>query len=98
MEVKQIKRGFGFGELAITSSRPRAATIRCLTECHLAVMSKADYLRVLARIEEKSKEDIINFFQSTPLFTNWSRNMLIKLHVCIEEKKVVNGQVVVEEG
>ena len=97
-EVKQLKKGVGFGELAITSGKPRASTIKCLTECDFATMSKNDYLRVLARIEEKSKEEIISFFQSTPLFQHWSRNMLIKLHVCIEERKVVTGQTVVEEG
>jgi CRP-like cAMP-binding protein len=44
-----MKSGKGFGELALSKERlmPRAATIRCITECHLGVMSKADYTKVL---------------------------------------------------
>jgi CRP-like cAMP-binding protein len=48
-----MRSGKGFGELALSKERlmPRAATIKCVTECHLAVMSKADYSKVLSRIE-----------------------------------------------
>ena len=32
-------------------NKPRAATIKCAEECHFGVMSKADYDKVLLRIE-----------------------------------------------
>jgi hypothetical protein len=35
------------------------ATIRCLEDCEMATMNKSDYLRILAKIDEKSKEEAI---------------------------------------
>lgn len=60
-EVKQITEGNSFGELALISNKPRAATIKCLENTDFAVMYKKDYLKVLLKIDEKSKEEIINF-------------------------------------
>jgi hypothetical protein len=37
----------GFGELALTYSKPRAATIQSLESTYLATMSKEDYMEVL---------------------------------------------------
>ena len=88
MEVKQIFAGQGFGELALISHKPRMATIKCLEDSEFAVMSKKDYLKILAKIDEKSKEELIQFFQNTPYFSHWSRAMVLKLLVCFHLKKV----------
>ena len=42
--------------MSLISSKPRAATIKCLTDCEFAIMSKQDYLTTLSKIDEKSKE------------------------------------------
>ena len=47
-------------------NKPRAATIKCTEECHLAVMSKADYDKVLSRIEQKNLNKIVEFLGSLP--------------------------------
>ncbi len=62
IEVKQMGNGQAFGELALISSKPRAATIKCLEDSEFAVMTKQDYLRTLVKIDEKSKEDQVQFF------------------------------------
>ena len=80
-----------FGELALISSKPRAATIKCLEPTDFAVMHKKDYLKVLVTIEEKSREEIIKFLQSTPYFSAISRQILLKLMMCFSEKKVVKN-------
>ena len=51
-QVIVMKDGNAFGELSLTKARlqPRLASILCLTECHLALMSKDDYNKVLAKI------------------------------------------------
>jgi cAMP-dependent protein kinase regulator/cGMP-dependent protein kinase 2 len=43
--------GKSFGELALISNKPRAATIRCLKDCHFAVIEKQNYEKVLQKIE-----------------------------------------------
>lgn len=50
-EIVCLKTGKSFGELALIKHKPRAATIKCVTDCHFAVMSKQDYKKVLSRIE-----------------------------------------------
>ena len=47
--------GAGFGELALVSDEllPRAATIKCIGQCHLAVMSKSNYNEVLSKIDAR---------------------------------------------
>lgn len=62
VEVHIIKQGEAFGELSLISDKPRAATIVCLENCYLATMNKKDYLKMLARIEDKQKEFVIQFF------------------------------------
>lgn len=61
-EVKQLFEGSAFGELALISEKPRAATIKCLTNCTFATMSKKNYLKTLARIDKKQQEQLIEFF------------------------------------
>jgi CRP-like cAMP-binding protein len=48
-EIKKIKTGNSFGELALINHEPRAATIKCLSTCYLAVLSKEDYAKVLRK-------------------------------------------------
>ena len=47
IEVLILRSGKAFGELALIKNKPRAATILCLTECHFAVMSKANNEKIL---------------------------------------------------
>ena len=43
VENKTLIEGDTFGELAIISKNPRAATISCLTDCYFAKMNASDY-------------------------------------------------------
>tara|TARA_B110000285_G_C14697890_1_gene412099 strand:+ start:75 stop:278 length:204 start_codon:yes stop_codon:yes gene_type:complete len=43
IENKTLVEGDTFGELAIISKNPRAATISCLTDCYFAKMNASDY-------------------------------------------------------
>lgn len=38
VKVSEMKSGQSFGELALINDAPRRATIRSVTECHLAVL------------------------------------------------------------
>lgn len=54
-QVVTMQAGTGFGELALEKERlvPRAATIQCARDCHLAVINKEDYDKVLRKIEQR---------------------------------------------
>lgn len=39
-EVAVLSGGKHFGELALTTNKPRAATVKCITNTHLMVLSK----------------------------------------------------------
>ena len=45
--------GCSFGELAIMHDRPRNATIKCLTRCHFATLSRKDYVETLNEIAKR---------------------------------------------
>jgi hypothetical protein len=76
-----MREGTGFGELALKKERmiPRAATIICDLNCDMAVMSKANYQKVLSRIEQRNQSKLLNFFQNIPCLKNNSHTYLSKL-------------------
>ena len=43
VENKTLTEGETFGEMAIITKNPRAATIKCLTNCYCAVMNATVY-------------------------------------------------------
>jgi cGMP-dependent protein kinase 2 len=47
--VSTLSEGQTFGELALNSSQPRAATMVCKQECSFAVMQKHNYKKVLEK-------------------------------------------------
>lgn len=42
-KVAEIWNGQIFGELALLSNKPRAATVTCLTDCHFATLDKRTF-------------------------------------------------------
>jgi len=85
-QVVTMRQGKGFGELALKKERlmPRAATIKCIGNCHLAVMSKEDYNKVLAKIEARKLRKLIDFFKNIPFLSKNSKTYLTKLHYSFE--------------
>lgn len=79
IETSVLRNGKAFGELALIKNKPRAATIKCIDDCHFAVMSKADYEKVLQKIEQKNMNKIIEFLHQLPFFKVWTRTSLGKL-------------------
>lgn len=79
-------------------SSVREYTVKCLDDCEFAVFYYKDFLKILAKIDERQKEDIIVFFQSTPYFSHWSRSMILKLLAHLNLKRVKKDQMLVNEG
>ena len=89
--------GRGFGELALINNQPRAATIKCLTECHLAVIKKEDYDALLKKIELKREKRLVDFLESLPYFGSLSRVALVKLKYLMMQKEYIKTMTVVKE-
>ena len=47
-KIKILTAGASFGELALMEKKPRAATIKCDTECHFAVLEKDHFNDILS--------------------------------------------------
>lgn len=43
-KVKELEGGESFGELALVNDAPRSASIKCLLDCHFAVLDKKNYI------------------------------------------------------
>lgn len=49
IKVKVLKGGESFGELSLLDNRPRAASVICEQECHLAVLEKQYFDKILSK-------------------------------------------------
>lgn len=98
IEVVQIGKGGSFGELALESSKPRAASIRCKVPSHFVALEKVDYNRMIAKFVRDKRNNTVNFLQSLPVFANTTKGSLGKLTYNFREKEYVRGQIVYKEG
>ena len=55
VEVARIRQGNGFGDEVIqtTANIERIGVAKCLTECHLAVINKHDFHKIVKRWEDR---------------------------------------------
>lgn len=75
-EVAQLNAPNSFGELALMEYKPRAATIKWVTDWIFALIDKTNYQKIFGRLQRKTQEKLIRLFQSVPYFANWSENDL----------------------
>lgn len=97
-EVGKCGKGDAFGELALITNKPRSAAIYCARDCHFAVLDKADYTRILAKIHEQKITQKVNFLQTLPLFATWTRTSLQKLTYFFHEKSYIRKQIITQSG
>ena len=77
--VKSIGPGDSFGEQALMTGKPRAATVTATSPMKLAVLSKDSYQALIANLAEKEIHEKTDFLQQLPLLQDWSRLALVKL-------------------
>lgn len=99
IKISRLLTGASFGELALLNDQPRAATIQCLSDVYVAVLSKNDYQRVFERGEQKQQNRKFEFFHQVHHLKHLSKNMLkVKLLPCFVLKYYQINQVVFAQG
>lgn len=93
-----LKDGDSFGELALISLKPRSATIRCLTNCKFAVLSKKCYEKVFLIKEKKKLTEKVGYLKDIPFLKDVTKTKLSKFTYFFEEKTYKRGQILYEEG
>ena len=94
IDVKTMKSGDSFGELALINKSTRAATIKCNTECSFAVIHKTDYDNFIKKLHNKMTQKDINFFIQLPIFKHWTMNQVRKLVLGFKYEKFKRNQLV----
>ena len=51
-KIKVLKAGEAFGELSLMENKPRAASVICEQECHLAILEKQYFDKILSNFVE----------------------------------------------
>ncbi len=97
-EVGVLKPGTQFGELALINDAPRAATIYCMQESIFAIIERAEYERVLKRIEIKNQQMKIAFLKSLHFLAHWTTSQIQKVMHSFSEKSFVRNQSVYLQG
>lgn len=80
--------GKSFGELALLTNKPRAATVTCLEDCDFATLDKADFHRSLAKIERKRLSSMLNFMMGIPCFSDWTHTSILKFSYYLKKQKI----------
>lgn len=98
IEVVELGKGASFGELALESSKPRLASVKCKADSHFVTLEKADYNRMIAKVVRDKRNNVVNFLKSLPIFGSITKGSLAKLTYNFKEKEFIKGQVVYKEG
>lgn len=99
--VSTLTSGNSFGELALTSTESRQATVRALNDGgHIRLMRlhRDDYQEILAAQQQKWMRETVDFLAAMALFSNWSRNRLRRLAMVLTTEYAEPGQEVAAQG
>jgi CRP-like cAMP-binding protein len=97
-EAITLATGASFGDLALESSKPRAASIKCKEDSHFIFLEKQDYVSLIAKLVQDKRDASVNFLQSLPMFNTCTKGTLTKLTYAFKEKNFNKGQIVYNEG
>jgi CRP-like cAMP-binding protein len=87
-----------FGELALHSDKPRAATIQCKQDCAVAVLHKDDYNRIIKLNAKRALNQKIEFIENLECLKHLSQEKIGKIVNCFELAKFTRGAQVYKQG
>ncbi|CAG9311608.1 RAPGEFL1 [Blepharisma stoltei] len=93
-----INEGGSFGESALISNKPRAATLIAEEKIILGVISKPSFKKIVENLAEKKLNEVLEFLQASGMFSNWSKIALYKLGPYFSRILYKKNQFVYKEG
>ena len=100
--VAQLGAQMGFGELALITNSPRAATVRAAGVTYLMVFIREEYQNIVGGGLSKALEEKRNFFKGVSIFQQTEKNMqsthLQNLIYFFQPKTFQKDEVVYREG
>lgn len=78
VEIRQIYDHNSFGEHCLISENQRTVTVKCLTDCYFATLTRKNYQKVLLRINNREIDEKIDFFRQLPFLTHWTDEKIVK--------------------
>ena len=85
-----LKQGDSFGELALMDTKKgrRFARITSLERTQLGVISAENYHRCLARLEQRKRNQIENFFKDMPYFKSLDEEAMDNILTSMQTMKL----------
>ncbi|XP_065269061.1 cyclic nucleotide-binding domain-containing protein 2 [Emys orbicularis] len=93
-----LRKGAGFGEVALLKDRRRIATVVCMEETELLVVDKEDFFA--NKLDEELQKEFqyrFSFFKGLDLFATWPDYSVEKIANYCKAEKFHYGQVVVRD-
>ena len=100
ISFKAVTYGVGgaFGERALLTSEPRAATVQCTSNCDFLVIQRRDYLRVLREVHEREFTGKMSFLKTVRYLENLPNNVCEEIAQKFSRRRYGANQVIVREG
>ena len=76
----------------------RSATIKCLEDCHFAVLNKASYEKIFKREHERLINKKVNILKPLPILDQWNLWRIVKLSYLCSYKNYKIGNHVYNRG
>ena len=90
-EVAQLGKGKSFGELALITSKPRAATITCLEDTDLAILDKTNYEKVVGKALKRKVNEKIEFLKQFRILAHIPETQIQRMIYYLHEQKYNRG-------
>lgn len=98
--VAKLSNGSKFGELALVSaSQKRTATVISSNVCHLGILNKKNFLKIIDDVNDKVKKMDIQVLQQQQIFSSINTNVFQWNYFGkFEKKKLKRGDILINEG
>lgn len=97
-EVSRMGPGESFGEFALISNKPRAATVIALTAVTVAILNKKDFKNLIEKFSKKKLLEKLAFFEAHPMFLKCTKQSLMKLSYYFITRHINKGEYLYRSG